>query len=174
MLASGVLAGIFAGVAFGGDWRRLASFSLKLWPLLAIALGLRIIGLFVPSTPLTIYVLSLFGVATVAAWNWRLPGTALVAVGTGLNLVVVLLNSGMPYDPTLAEMVGAPPPTDSLHLPLTSATRLAFLADVIPVGPIRGVFSLGDFLVALGGFLIPFIWLQPPPDVGRERHIRSP
>ena len=42
MLASGVLAGIFAGVAFGGDWRRLANFTLGLWPILVLALGLLV------------------------------------------------------------------------------------------------------------------------------------
>src|SRR5205807_1773064 len=148
MLASGVLAGIFAGVAFGGDWRRLANFTLGLWPILVLALGLRLIAGFVPSS-LLIYAASLLAVAIVAGWNWKIPGAILVVVGTTLNLLVVLLNDGMPYDPTAAAAIGLSLPTDALHVPLTPETRLEFLADVIPVNLfrvslLRGIFSLGD------------------------------
>jgi MFS family permease len=174
MLASGVLAGIFAGVAFGGDWRRLANFSLGLWPILVLAVFLRAVGFLVPASPLLLYVISLFAVALVAAWNWRIPGAILVVVGTSLNLFVVLLNSGMPYDPNALNVVGIPPPNDTLHVLLTPDTRLEFLSDVIPVAIFHGVFSLGDLLVGVGGFLIPFMWLQPPAQAGRARHLRSP
>jgi MFS family permease len=175
MLASGVVAGIIAGVAFGGDWRRLATFSLKLWPVLVLAVGLRLVGDFAfPDAPLALYLTSLLGVAVVAGWNWRVPGALLIAIGTSLNLVVVALNSGMPYDPVVAGAVGAPLPNDALHIVLQSDTRLEFLSDVIPVGPIHSVLSLGDFLNALGGFLIPFMWLQPPAEANAARTLRSP
>jgi MFS family permease len=175
MLASGVAAGIIAGVAFGGDWRRLATFSLKLWPVLVLAVGLRLVGTFAfPDAPLALYLTSLLGVAVVAGWNWRVPGAVLIAVGTSLNLLVVALNSGMPYDPVVAAAVGAPPPNDALHVLLRSDTRVEFLSDVIPVGPIHSVFSLGDFLNALGGFLIPFMWLQPPAEANAAKTLRSP
>lgn len=175
MLASGVAAGIIAGVAFGGDWRRLATFTLKLWPLLVLAVGLRLVGTFAfPNAPLALYLASLVGVATVAGWNWRVPGALLIALGTALNLLVVGLNSGMPFDPVAVGAVGAPLPTDSLHVPLRPDTRLVFLSDVIPVGLVRSVFSLGDFLNALGGFLIPFMWLQPPAEADAAKTLRSP
>jgi MFS family permease len=175
MLASGVVAGIIAGVAFGGDWRRLATFSLKLWPLLVLAVGLRLVGTFAfPNAPLALYLASLLGVAVVAGWNWRVPGALLIAVGTSLNLLVVALNSGMPYDPVAVGAVGAPPPNDGLHVLLRADTRLEFLSDVIPVGPVHAVFSLGDFLNALGGFLIPFMWLQAPAEADAAKTLRSP
>src|SRR5206468_9829838 len=174
MLASGVAAGIFAGIAFGGDWRRLSTFTLKLWPVLVIALALRVIGTVVPSSPLELYLVSLLGVALVAAWNWRVPGAVLLAFGTFLNLVVAVLNSGMPYDAAMVAVVAGQPPNDGLHVPLGPATRLEFLSDVIPVAPIRSVFSLGDFLVGLGGFLIPFMWLQPAASATRGGELRSP
>src|SRR4029077_12626574 len=175
MLASGVAAGIIAGVAFGGDWRRLATFSLKLWPVLVLAVGLRLVGDFAfPDAPLALYLVSLLGVAVVAGWNWRVPGALLIAIGTSLNLFVVALNSGMPYDPMVAAAVGAPLPNDALHVVLQADTRLEFLSDVIPVGPIHSVLSLGDFLNALGGFLIPFMWLQPPAEANAARTLRSP
>jgi MFS family permease len=175
MLASGVAAGIIVGVAFGGDWRRLATFSLKLWPVLVLAVGLRLVGDFAfPDAPLALYLVSLLGVAVVAGWNWRVPGALLIAIGTSLNLLVVAVNSGMPYDPVVAAAVGAPPPNDALHVVLRSGTPLEFLSDVIPVGPIHSVLSLGDFLNALGGFLIPFMWLQPPAEANAARTLRSP
>ena len=174
MLASGVAAGIIAGVAFGGDWRRLATFNLKLWPILVFAVGLRLVGDFVrPDSPLVLYLASLLGVAVVAGWNWRVPGALLIVAGTSLNLLVAVLNSGMPYDPTAVAAVGAPPPRDGLHVLLTSDTRLEFLSDVIPVGLLHSVLSLGDFLNAVGGFLIPFMWLQPPAKAEAAQTLRS-
>ena len=175
MLASGVAAGIIAGVAFGGDWRRLATFSLKLWPVLVLAVTVRFVGDFAfPNAPLALYLASLLGVAVVAGWNWRVPGALLIAIGTSLNLLVVGLNSGMPYNPVVAVAVGAPLPNDALHVLLQPNTRLEFLSDVIPVGPIHSVLSLGDFLNALGGFLIPFMWLQPPAEANAAKTLRSP
>ncbi|HEV8535809.1 MAG TPA: MFS transporter [Candidatus Limnocylindria bacterium] len=174
MLASGVAVGILAGIAFGGDWRRLSTFNLKLWPILVLALALRSIGTLVPTSPLILYLVSLLGVAVVATWNWRIAGALLIAGGTTLNLLVVLLNAGMPYDVAAVIEVGAQPPHDGLHVPLGPEARLGFLSDVIPVALLKSVLSLGDFLVALGGFLIPFMWLQAPPQADRERHLRSP
>lgn len=175
MLASGVAAGIIAGIAFGGDWRRLSTFSLKLWPVLVVAVALRLVGdLAFPDAPLGLYLVSLLGVAVVAGWNWRVPGAVLIAIGTSLNLLVVALNFGMPYDPVIAAAVGAPLPNDALHVLHESNTRLEFLSDVIPVGPIHSVLSLGDLLNALGGFLIPFMWLQPPAEANAAKTLRSP
>jgi hypothetical protein len=143
MLASGVAAGIIAGVAFGGDWRRLATFNLKLWPVLVLAVALRLVGDFsFHDAPLALYLASILGVGIVAGWNWRVSGALLIAIGTSLNLLVVGLNSGMPYDPVVATAVGAPLPNDGLHVLLQSDTRMEFLSDVIPVGPIHSVLSL--------------------------------
>ncbi len=164
MLVGGVVAGFAAGVAFGGDWRRLATLTLRLWPILAVAAGLRLLGVLIPVAPLAVYFAGLAGVAIVALANWRIPGAALIAVGTALNVLVVLVNSGMPYDVPVTLGVGAALPTDSLHVILGPETQLRFLADIIPVGVVRGVYSVGDFLIAVGGFLIPFILIQPDSD----------
>jgi len=164
MLVSGVVAGLAAGIAFGGDWRRLAFLSLRLWPVLAVAAGLRIVGAVVPVAPLAVYLAGLAGVALVALANWRVPGAALIAVGTALNVLVALVNTGMPYDADVTRGVGAALPTDALHVVLGPETQLRFLADIIPVGVVRGVYSVGDFLIAVGGFLIPFILVQPEAD----------
>src|SRR5207253_176930 len=156
-LASGVIAGIAAAIAFGGDWRRLGTLSLRAWPLLAIAFGIRVAATFSPTAPLGLYLISLIGIASVAALNWRLPGASLIALGTAMNVLVVALNAGMPYDAATVLHVGAPLPTDSLHAAMGPDTHLPFLGDIVPVGLVRSVYSVGDFLIALGGFLIPFM-----------------
>ena len=172
MLVSGVLAGIAAGVAFGGDWRRLATFSLQWWPLLVVASALRLWTFFFPNADFAIYILGLSGIGLVAALNGRLPGAALIAVGTFTNVLVILLNGGMPYDVSTAVDVGAPPPNDSLHVILGDETRLPFLSDIIPFGLGSRVYSIGDLLIAFGGFLIPFIWVQDESDAS-SHSVRS-
>jgi MFS family permease len=174
MLASGVVAGIAAGIAFGGDWRRLNSFTLQLWPLLVIGAGLRLFGFLVPTSPLAVYFIGFICIAVVAARNWRLPGAALISVGTFSNILVVLLNSGMPVDMTVAAAIDALPPQNGLHIELGTGTIFPFLADIIPVGIVHGMYSVGDFLIAFGGFLIPFLWLQASPeDVAARHELRS-
>src|SRR3954464_13389265 len=168
MLVSGVLAGVVIGVAFGGDWRRLAMFTLRWWPLLVVASVLRAYTVLDPNTSLAIYLLGLSGIGLVAAANYRLPGAALIAVGTFSNVLVIALNGGMPYDPAVVLSAGAPPPNDSLHVLLRGDTALAFLSDIIPFGLISRVYSIGDFILAFGGFLIPFMWLQPEADATRH------
>jgi len=170
VLVSGVVAGIAAGIAFGGDWRRLSTFTLNLWPLLVVGAGLRLLGYVVPTSPLAVYFIGLLCVAVVAAANWRLPGAALISVGTFSNVLVVLLNGGMPVDMTVARAIDALPPQNGFHIELGPGTTFPFLADIIPVGIARGMYSVGDFLIAFGGFLIPFLWLQASPDEVTGRH----
>ena len=170
MLVSGVVAGIAAGIAFGGDWRRLSTFTLYLWPLLIVGASLRLLGEIVPTSPFAVYFFGLLCVAVVAARNWRLPGAALISVGTFSNVLVVLLNNGMPYDVQLATEINAPLPNTGLHIALGPETVLPFLADIIPVGIAGGLYSVGDVLIAFGGFLIPFLWLQASPEEVAARH----
>jgi MFS family permease len=172
MLVSGVIAGIAAGIAFGGDWRRLATFTLRWWPVLVVASALRLWTFFFPNADFLIYVTGLFGIGLAAALNSRLPGAALIALGTFSNVLVVVLNTGMPYDAETVLAVGATIPTDSLHVALTGATRLPFLADTIPFGLGQAVYSIGDLLIAFGGFLIPFIWVQDEAEAS-SHEVRS-
>lgn len=164
MLVSGVVAGLVAGVAFGGDWRRLATFTLRWWPVLVFASALRLWTYFLPLSDLAVYIAGLGLIGLVAAVNWRLPGSAMIAIGTLMNVLVVLFNAGMPYDLATVLAVGAPVPHDGLHIQLSPDSRVPFLADIIPFGVGHSVYSLGDFLIAFGGFLIPFVWLQPKAD----------
>jgi hypothetical protein len=99
MLASGVALGIAAAIAFGGDWRRLGNLNLRWWPLLIVASAFRLFTFFEPHADLFVYIVGLFGIGLVAALNWRIPGAGLIAIGTFSNVLVTVLNQGMPYDP---------------------------------------------------------------------------
>jgi len=173
MLVSGVAIGIAAAIAFGGDWRRLANLNLKWWPLLIAAAGMRLYTYrFDPHAPLAVYLLGLVGVGIVAAANWRMPGAALISIGTFTNVLVVALNGGMPYDPEVVRAVDGAPPDDTLHVLLSPESALPFLSDIVPVGLVHGVYSAGDLLIAFGGFLIPFVLLQPRAEPS-NRQLRS-
>lgn len=172
MLVSGVAAGIAAGLAFGGDWRRLGSLSLRWWPVLVVAVSVRLWTAVFPNAGLSLYVLGIAGVGFVAAANWRVPGATLIAIGTFANLAVITLNAGMPYDANTVVNVGASIPADSLHVPIGPDTHLPFLSDIIPFGVGRAVYSIGDLVIAFGGFLIPFVLLQDHSETNRE-DIRS-
>jgi hypothetical protein len=78
----------------------------------------------------------------------------LLAVGFGLNLVVIVANGGMPVDPRALAAVGrgGTDVADGFlyeHVAMTRTTRLAWLGDRLPV-PIQGnVISLGDVVLAV-------------------------
>src|SRR6266542_906490 len=146
MLVSGAVLGLIAGLAIARSWRPLLGINLRWLPLLLVALIARAVA-------------PLAGTSATAFANVRLPGVVLVAVGGALNLLPVLANGGMPVDAGALAVAGATMPNDLLHLPMTSATLFSPLADVIPVSPLRSVYSVGDVCIAIGGFLLPFVLL---------------
>lgn len=160
MLASGVVAGVLAGFVVRRTWRPLLAAQIHWFPLLIAGLIARAIAPFASPVAYPLYVFAIAATAITAAANMRLTGTALVAAGGALNLAVVLLNHGMPVDPAAAVTAGASMPTDALHVVVNDTTRLAALADVIPVALARAVYSVGDFCIAAGGFLVPFVLLS--------------
>jgi hypothetical protein len=128
-------------------------------PLLIGGLAARAIAPLLAPVAFPLYVFALTATAVTAAANWKLTGAALVALGGALNLTVVLLNTGMPVDPGAIAAAGASMPSDALHVVLGEGTRLGALADVIPLTPLRAVYSFGDVCIAVGGFLVPFVLL---------------
>ncbi len=160
MLASSVALGGIAGLLFRGSWRNVRDLQIRWWPLALVALGVRLVAVLV-GLPVWAHVLAITLTVAVAGRNWRIPGTLLVAAGSGLNAIVIVANGGMPFDAAAAASVGAQPVlNDALHHGLGPETRLAWLADVVPVGLFRNVYSVGDFIIAAGGFWIPFSVLR--------------
>ncbi|HEY8730921.1 MAG TPA: DUF5317 family protein [Candidatus Limnocylindria bacterium] len=159
MLASGVALGVIAGLAIGRSWRPLIAVQIRWFPLLIAGLAARAAAPLLPVIAFPLYVFALGSTAASAAANARLTGALLVAIGGGLNVAVVLLNHGMPVDASAVAIAGASMPSDALHLAVTDGTVLRALADVIPVPIAHAVYSVGDFFIALGGFVVPFALL---------------
>ncbi|HUR75387.1 MAG TPA: DUF5317 domain-containing protein [Sporichthya sp.] len=98
-----------------------------------------------------------------AAGNLRTPGVALATAGLCANALVVIVNGAMPVAESAAARAGISVEqlaleSDDRHEPLDGATRLAGLADRIPV-PIPGrreVDSVGDVGIAAGAGLYAF------------------
>jgi len=103
------------------------------------------------------------------AVNWDRFGIRLAAVGVSLNILVILLNAGMPVSVSALEYLGLETAEEQVasltalyHLQ-DGSTSVAVLGDVLPVpGPpvVRSVVSLGDLLLMVGIVVIVL-------DVGR-------
>jgi hypothetical protein len=99
-------------------------------------------------------------VASIALGLWWLArqqdhlASWLLRAGVGMNVLVVATNGGMPVDSRALAAVGraGTDVTEGFlykHVPMTGETRLAWLADRIPVPIQRNVISAGDVLMAL-------------------------
>jgi uncharacterized protein DUF5317 len=160
MLVSGLLAGLLLGLATGGDWRNLQRFELKLWPGLVAGVIARTAAPFAGGLALVASLAGLVLVALVAVVNRALPGAWLIALGSSLNAVVTFANAGMPVDPGALAASGKPAPSDGLHVLLGSDTRLPFLADVLLAPVVNNIYSVGDVVLAIGGFWMAFRLLK--------------
>ncbi len=88
------------------------------------------------------------------AMQRRHLASVLLAIGAGLNVVVMAANGGMPVDSGALASVGRRDVDVTRgflykHVPMTSDTRLSWLGDRIPVPIQRNVISLGDVLMAV-------------------------
>ena len=109
----------------------------------------------------------------IVAWlvrNRHLPGVLLVAAGLALNAAVMAANGAMPVDPAAIRAVGEL--TDGRvplgkHTLMTPDTRLPWLADILPLAPLRTIISVGDVVIAAG--LLPLthaLMTWRDPDLG--------
>jgi hypothetical protein len=55
---------------------------------------------------------------------------------------------------------GKPTPADGLHVILGPETRLPFLADILLAPVINNIYSVGDVVLAIGGFWMAFRLLR--------------
>lgn len=102
-------------------------------------------------------------VLTFVVLNRQRPGMVLIGIGFLLNAAVILANGAMPVDPAAMEVLGVEGVPPGKHELLTERTLLPWLADRIPVPPIRTIISIGDLVIAAG--LIPLVH-----DLMRSRH----
>lgn len=159
-----VLAVVVGAVAFGyargGRLRGLAGIELRRVWLLAVGVvaqlavfGLRLAGPeAVDAAGPALLIVSFASVLAFLVANRHLPGVWLAVVGVALNAIVIAANGAMPVSPGAIAVVsdGAASFPVGKHEPLGADTRLPWLADVIPVPPLRSIVSVGDIILAAG------------------------
>ena len=183
LVAAVLVAAVLAGRASGGSLDRLARLRLPGAWLVPAALAAQALGALAAlsgAPPGPSYSAGLVvSAALLAVFLGRArgtPGLGLVALGFGLNALVVAVNGAMPVSATAAARAGADTgalAADLRHTPLDAGTRLPLLADVVPVAlPLRPeVVSAGDVLVAagLGRFVVVGMRQRGPLGGGQRR-----
>ena len=166
-LALFVLVGAAALVAGrwarGGQLRGLKETVVRGWPFALAGLALQALaGALPPAGPIGVLLLAaaLVTLLAVVRANGRLPGAPLLALGLLANLLVVLLNVGMPVPAATLERAGVaverpiPQRPDAEHVLEGPATRLGLLGDRLAVRPLRTVTSFGTVAELAGLFLL--------------------
>ncbi len=154
-----VLAAV-VGLARGGKLSNLADASITAWWLLPIGLAMQVAANLLPrpdegvnALAVTLLLGSYVPLLVVVVLNRRSPGMWLAAVGILMNFSVIAANQGMPVSVEAAVLAGAETTNldlDAKHRILDGDSLLPFLADVIPLGALRQVVSLGDVFLAVG------------------------
>ncbi|MGI9577923.1 MAG: DUF5317 family protein [Microthrixaceae bacterium] len=161
LLALGV--GIGLGIRWGGNFGNVLDWRPRLW---MAGLGGVTIWIVLDVTSLhgtPAVLLRIIGLGLVLAFavlNVRTGGMILVAAGVGLNLLVTIVNWGMPVSGGALESSGAVPDGGDVNsLVLTGGREVAdgailgFLGDIIPL-PWGQVLSIGDLLWLSGLALV--------------------
>jgi len=166
--------GLVIGVAAGGKISNLANLRFR-WPWFVLAV--LVVREAVILTPLNQVdgVQYVYAAALAALVGWtalhikRLPGVWVVTLGAAMNLVVILANGArMPVAPALA--------TTLLHrghvgqyVVMGSDTNLNWFADWIAFPwPVRGAYSPGDIVIALGIGIVVLLATVHRPDTGTK------
>jgi hypothetical protein len=128
------------------------------WSLLApLGLALQVLPLPGRVLPMTLLIVS-FGLLFVFALaNLPVPGMKLILLGMFLNCLVISVNAGMPVSRSALEASGQHDTLSSLihrggakHHLAGPTDSLVVLGDVIPIGIVHQVASLGDVATYLG------------------------
>jgi hypothetical protein len=163
-----LVVGLVIGVAAGGSIGNLANLRFR-WPWFVLVV--LVIREAVQLTPLNridgvqyVYAAAL---AALVAWTAlhvkRLAGVWLVTAGAALNLVVILANGArMPVAPELAGVLVQRGHVGQYVL-MGPTTNLNWLADWIGFPwPVKGAYSPGDLLIALGIGVVVILALVRP------------
>lgn len=153
--------GISFAVAFlrGGRLSDTDTMRLMWIPPAALLLQLANLGIASVQVKSVTTLISYVLVFVFIAANSSRQGLRVVLVGLLLNLTVIAANGGrIPVDVDALRYVGQDPDwvlsgQGPKHMPMGEGTRLSFLGDVIPVKPLKRVFSIGDIFVYAGAFI---------------------
>lgn len=150
---AGILMGALLGVAIGGRLEHLQNVRLRFAGLIIVLFVLQAFArgrlLSIAHYDFAFLVWSIIGVTTAAflSANLRFRGVWLIAAGLVANVLVVLLNGGMPVSPY---GVSDPQPfANPFYHWLYGNVLLGWMGDILPA-PGRYMLSLGDVLVVCG------------------------
>jgi hypothetical protein len=165
--------GMIAGLAIGGRLGNLSGFRFR-WAWLAVA-GLVVqLALFTPTgdqlagaaSP-AIYVASTAAVLVAVLRNIRLPGIAIVALGSLSNLAAIIANGGaMPADPVALAIAGLDGAGEHTNSVVLAEPALRLLTDIFAIPawlPFANVFSVGDVLIGVGIVIVIAAVMRRPP-----------
>lgn len=160
----GVVLGVGLAWARGGRLRYAAEHQIHWLPVLVAGLLLQTLldamaarGMVGDAGTVALLLVSEAAVLGFCIRNWYRAGMALIAVGFTCNVLVILANGGMPVGIDAIRAMGGDPTNAVIagkHHLMTAATRLPWLADVIPVPPIDMIVSVGDIVLLAG--MVPF------------------
>lgn len=157
-----IIIGTGLGIRWGGDLSNATSWRPLLWEALAGGMAVIVLMDLVGITGGFASLLTIVATAAILTFtviNIRTGGMILVATGVALNLLVTLINWGMPVSGSALVRTGL---VDRARLPDTVLTggrsvadgpRLGWLGDVIPL-PWGQVISFGDILILCGTALV--------------------
>ena len=166
-----LVAGLVVALAAGGRPGNIPAERLR-WPALTlVAVALYWAPNLLGASSSAAVVLILCSYAALLAFalaNLRLTGMTVVALGLGLNALVIAANDGMPVDPGAVVSTGLARPDELEAIELGAGRqwqepddRLAVLGDVVPVAVLDEVVSFGDLVLAAGLANVGFRLLRP-------------
>lgn len=166
-LAGFLSLGLIVGYARGGSIGNIADARLRRPWLLAIALVLQLAanlpGEDQGALALALVLASFGAVGSFAFANRRAFGMPMIALGAGLNLLVIAVNGGMPVSAEAFAAVGGDPAEviRGKHFLDDGSARLRLLGDVI-AWPLRPrIVSIGDLILWTGISLLVSELMQP-------------
>ncbi len=160
LLAIGI--GAALGLYWGGRVSNLLEWVPPMWELLVAGVVLTVLVDVLPWSGAVMTFLSLAASGALLAFaviNIRTGGMILVAAGLGLNILVTVVNWGMPVSVSALESAGVVTAEQAGDLVLNGGRTtadgalLGFLGDVIPL-PWGQVISIGDVLILVGLALV--------------------
>ena len=162
LLVIGALVCLASVPLFGGRLERLAALNVDAtWAVLAAAgiqVGITQIRGGSHALHVVLYLVSYALVAWFLVANRGLPGMPVIALGAGLNLLVISLNGGvMPAAASALRIAGIDTSGGFANSTGVAHPHLLFLGDVIPVPgpwPIGNVLSVGDLLIFAGALYL--------------------
>ena len=149
-----LLISVLVGLSRGGKLRNLTEIRVHSWWLLPLSFLILAASNFVPNEydtlAVTLVLVSYLPLLLFVWLNRDLTGLWIAGIGVLMNFTVIIVNGGMPVLLEAAKLAGESGDLvlDAKHVLLTEATRVPFLADIIPLP--KAVLSLGDVFLAIG------------------------